>query len=184
MARQIKCIVLYCIVLIGSQCRLWSIAEMLDRPCWRITTRANVFWIRSSLCRNEFEAPINRICLVQATADHWASDHLGDIFCDWRADVAKSADKVVTWFSMFTDRAVFWISFSAYNVVSVYSATWNKGVQLLSVSKLCGCMTVEPSVMSENDDITVRQTVAHTIHLWPHGLCTPYGARLSRRKVQ
>ena len=92
--------------LIGN--RLWSIAEMLDQPCWRVTTRPSVFWIRSSLCRTEVEAPINRICLVQATADRWASDHLGDIFCDWRADVAESTDMVVTWFSMFTDRAVFW----------------------------------------------------------------------------
>ena len=30
--------------LIGSQCRLWSIAEMLDWPCWWVTTRASVFW--------------------------------------------------------------------------------------------------------------------------------------------
>ena len=29
--------------LIGSQCMLWGIAEMLDRPCWRVTTRASVF---------------------------------------------------------------------------------------------------------------------------------------------
>ena len=94
--------------LIGSQCRLWSIAEMLDQPCWRVTTRASVFWIPSSLFRTEVEAPINRICLVQATADHWASDHLGDTFGDWRADVAESTDMTVTWFSMFSDRAVFW----------------------------------------------------------------------------
>ena len=45
--------------LIGSQCRLWSIAEMLDRPCWWVTTWASVFRIRSSLCRTEVESPIN-----------------------------------------------------------------------------------------------------------------------------
>ena len=50
--------------LFDSQCRLWSIADILDRPCWRVTTRASVFWIRSSLCRTDVEAPIIRICLV------------------------------------------------------------------------------------------------------------------------
>ena len=44
---------------------------------------------------------------------------------------------------------------------SPYCATWNKGVRLLSVLKLWPI--VDTSVMSENDDITVRQTVAHTI---------------------
>ena len=39
-------------------------------------------------------------------------------------------------------------------------------------------------VMSENDDITVRQTVAHTIKLWSRGLGTPSDSRLSRRKAQ
>ena len=43
---------------------------------------------------------------------------------------------------------------------------------------------VETSVMSENDGITVRQTVAHTIQLWSHGLDTPRGSCLSRRKAQ
>ena len=45
--------------LIGNQCMLWRIAEMLDRPCWRVTTQVSVFWIHSSLCRTEVEAPIN-----------------------------------------------------------------------------------------------------------------------------
>ena len=40
------------------------------------------------------------------------------------------------------------------------------------------------SVMSENDGITVRQTIAHAIQLWPHGLGTPCGSHLSRRKIQ
>ena len=40
------------------------------------------------------------------------------------------------------------------------------------------------SVMSENDGTTVRQTVSHTIQLWPHGLGTPCGSRLSRRKAR
>ena len=53
-------------------------------------------------------------------------------------------------------------------ISSPYCATWNKGVQLLSVLKLWSI--VETSVMSENDCITVRQTVEHTIHLWPHGM--------------
>ena len=39
-------------------------------------------------------------------------------------------------------------------------------------------------VVPENDGITVRQTVAHTIQLWPRGLSTPYGSCLSRRKAQ
>ena len=43
---------------------------------------------------------------------------------------------------------------------------------------------VETSVMSENDGITVRQTVAHTILLWPHEQDTPYSSRLSRRMTQ
>ena len=33
----------------------------------------------------------------------------------------------------------------------------------------------ETSVMPENNGITVRQTVAHTIPLWPHGLGMPCG---------
>ena len=33
----------------------------------------------------------------------------------------------------------------------------------------------------ESDDITVGQTVAHTIQLWRHGLGTPCGSRLSKR---
>ena len=43
-------------------------------------------------------------------------------------------------------------------------------MRLLSVFKLLPI--VETSVMSENDGITVKQTVAHTILLWPHGLGT------------
>ena len=50
---------------------------------------------------------------------------------------------------------------------SPYSATWNKGVWLLLVLKLWPI--VQTSVMSENDGITVRQTVAHTVQLGPHG---------------
>ena len=42
---------------------------------------------------------------------------------------------------------------------------------------------VETSVKSENDGTTVRQTVAHTIQLLPHGLGTPRGSRLSRRNA-
>ena len=38
--------------------------------------------------------------------------------------------------------------------------------------------------MSINNIITVRQTVLHTIQLCPHGLGTPCGSRLSRRKAQ
>ena len=57
-------------------------------------------------------------------------------------------------------------------MLSPYCATFNKGVLLLSVLELW--QIVETLVMSENDDITVRQTVAHTIHLWPHGLGTLY----------
>ena len=51
---------------------------------------------------------------------------------------------------------------------SPYCVTWNKGVRLLSVLGLWPI--VETSVVSENDGTTVRQTVAHTIQLWPHGL--------------
>ena len=36
--------------------------------------------------------------------------------------------------------------------------------------------------MSENDGITVRQTVAHTIQLWPHGLDTSCGSHLCEEK--
>ena len=64
---------------------------------------------------------------------------------------------------------------------SPYCATWNKGVRLLSVLELWPI--VETSVVSENYGTTVRQTVAHTIHLWPHGLGTPCGSRFSRRKT-
>ena len=38
--------------------------------------------------------------------------------------------------------------------------------------------------MYENDGITVRQTVSHTIQLWPIGLGSPCGSRLSRRKAE
>ena len=38
--------------------------------------------------------------------------------------------------------------------------------------------------MSENDGITVRQTVAHTTHLSPHGLGTPCVSRFSRSNAQ
>ena len=48
---------------------------------------------------------------------------------------------------------------------SPYCATWNKWVRLLSILKLWPI--AETSVMSENDGITVRQTVAHTTQLWP-----------------
>ena len=33
----------------GSQCSFWRVAEILVRPCWRVTTLASVFWMRSSL---------------------------------------------------------------------------------------------------------------------------------------
>ena len=64
---------------------------------------------------------------------------------------------------------------------SPYCATWNKGVRLLSVLGLWSI--VKTSVMSENDGTTVRQTVAHTMQLWPHGLGTSCGSRPSRRKA-
>ena len=35
--------------------------------------------------------------------------------------------------------------------------------------------------MSENNDLTVRQTVL-TVQLWPHGLVTPRGSRGFRRE--
>ena len=49
-------------------------------------------------------------------------------------------------------------------------AMWNNVARLLSVLKLW--LIPKTSVMSENDDITVRQTMAHTIQLWPHELST------------
>ena len=64
---------------------------------------------------------------------------------------------------------------------SPYCATSNKGVRLLSVLELWPI--VETLVMSENDGTTVRQTVAHTIQLWPNGLGTPCCSRLSKRKA-
>ena len=62
-----------------------------------------------------------------------------------------------------------------------YCTTWNKGVQLLSILK--PWPIGEMSFMSENNGITVRQTVAHTVQLWPHGLGTPCGSCLLRRKA-
>ena len=37
---------------------------------------------------------------------------------------------------------------------------------------------------NENDIITARQTVAHTIQSWLHGPDTPCGSRLPSRKAQ
>ena len=51
---------------------------------------------------------------------------------------------------------------------SPYCVTWNKGCGFCRSSKLW--LIIETLVVSENDGITVRQTVAHTIQLWPHGL--------------
>ena len=51
-------------------------------------------------------------------------------------------------------------------------------------SPYCLWLIVKTSIMSDNDGITVRQTVAHTAQLWPRGLGTPRGSRLSRRKAQ
>ena len=64
---------------------------------------------------------------------------------------------------------------------SPYCAMRNNGVRLLSVLKLLPI--VEASLMYENDGITVKQTVAHTTQLWPHGLGMPCGSRLSRSKA-
>ena len=36
--------------LTGSQYSSRIIAEILIRPCWRVTTLASVFWIHSSVC--------------------------------------------------------------------------------------------------------------------------------------
>ena len=65
---------------------------------------------------------------------------------------------------------------------SPYCTTQNKGVRLLLVLK--PWPIVETSVMSKNDGITIRQTVAHTIQLWPHGLGMPRGSFLLKRKEQ
>ena len=72
-------------------------------------------------------------------------------------------------------------SFLRFNSRPIMSSSYCKGVRLLSVMELWPI--VETSVMSENDGTTVRQTVAHTIQLWPHELGTPCGSRLSRRKA-
>ena len=50
---------------------LWSIAEMLDQPCWWVISQASVFWICSNRGRSADE---HGICVVHMTADHWASD--------------------------------------------------------------------------------------------------------------
>ena len=75
---------------------------------------------------------------------------------------------------------------SSYNsrpiISSAYRATWNKRVRRLSVLKLWPI--VQTLVMSENDGITVPQTVAHIIQWWPHELGTPCISRLSRGKAQ
>ena len=61
----------------------------------------------------------------------------------------------------------------------LYHATWNKGMRLLSVLKL---WSIVETITSKNDGITVIQTVAHTIQLWPHGLSMPCGWYLSRKR--
>ena len=73
-------------------------------------------------------------------------------------------------------------SFLTFISRPIMSSPYNKGVWLLSVLKLWPI--VKTSVMSENDGITVRQTVAHPIQLWPHRLGTPCSSRLVRRKAQ
>ena len=75
------------------------------------------------------------------------------------------------------------LRFNSWPVMSSpNSAIWNKEVRLLPVLKLWPI--AETLVISENDGRTVTQLVAHTIHLWPHGLRTPCGLCLSRLKAQ
>ena len=45
--------------LTGSQCSFWRVAEILVRPCFRVTTLASVFWMCSGLCTTLAEAPRN-----------------------------------------------------------------------------------------------------------------------------
>ena len=50
------------------------------------------------------------------------------------------------------------------------------GLETVADARNVGCL--------KYDGITVRQTVAHTIQLWPRGLGTPRGSHLSKRKEQ
>ena len=69
-------------------------------------------------------------------------------------------------------------SFLRFNSRPIMSSPYcARRVRLLSVLKLWPI--VETSVMCENNGITVRQTVAHTIQLRPHELGMPCGSRLS-----
>ena len=64
---------------------------------------------------------------------------------------------------------------------SRYCATCDKGVRQLLV--LIPLRTVETSVISENDGITVRQSVTSTIQLWLNELGTPCSSRILRRNL-